>query len=165
MFGAEEPPIQVVEDPWETSRSVLLHTARRFDDLQQELLKATVLFAPIPQHKGLQLWSPAMMANLYHFRFLQTIKRSVKPKKRPDMPKLLAKLQQQLESLNRHDTKKILLATADMLTINDFRISSWAQVTLSECHNLAQQHVRIITLKVVATNSIYMVSFEKRTND
>ena len=100
----------------------------RFDELQKNIYTAAKLTARPPLQKKLQLWSPAMITNLYHFRFLQTLRRRTYTSNAADLQRLINKLDHQLLSLNRPDNPNAQTVNIRDLQIDDFNIADWINV-------------------------------------
>jgi hypothetical protein len=80
------------------------------------------LLAPVPRAKGLTKWSPAMMANFYHFQFLKTLVLRTKSDRGMPLSSLLNRLRSQLQSLNRSYNPKAVVMSFDNLIVNDFKV-------------------------------------------
>ena len=122
----------------------LTDSANRADDIQGYIFRAAATQASVQRRPGLQWWSPAMMVNVYHLRFVQTIlRRYGRNPNQLQLDSLIAGLVTSVLSLNRPDLGSIVVDVTQ-LTINDHTIDDWKTVPVDEFIVMLRAHKKEI---------------------
>ena len=123
-------------------RASMHRAAETVEILQRHMVTTASLLAPEPQRHGLSLWSPAMMANWYHFQFLKTLLLRTRFAQGATLQTLLTQLAARIATLNRPKDPNAVTITIHSLAVDEFHVRDWSSLPLHQWASLIPRQLK-----------------------